>query len=137
MSYQGINIRHAKQRGEWAELLFMARASEQGLCVTRPWGDSAAYDFAVEHKGRFLRIQVKSTKYKRGNSYKCHVSANGVPYRRNQLDFIAAYVIALNVWYIIPAHATHRQPHVLLSPHRPTSKYARYQEAWHLLRRER
>ena len=30
----------------------------------------ARYDFAVEHNGRFLRIQVKCTKYKRGRSYK-------------------------------------------------------------------
>ena len=49
------------------------------------------------------------------------------------LDFIAAYVIPEQVWYIIPFAATHGQNEVLLAPHRPRSKYARYKEAWHLL----
>jgi len=64
MKNKGIDIKHPKQRGEWAELRFMARAAEHGLCVTKPWGDSARYDFAVEHNGHFLRVQVKSTKSK-------------------------------------------------------------------------
>ena len=27
----------------------MSRASEHGLCVSKPWGDSSRYDFVVEH----------------------------------------------------------------------------------------
>ena len=80
MSFHAINIQNAKQRGEWAELLFMARAAEHGLAIARPWGDSSPYDVAIERNGTFLRIQVKSTQCKRGNSFKCHVSSNGVPY---------------------------------------------------------
>jgi hypothetical protein len=49
MSY--VSIPHAKERGEWGELCFMARAAEHGLRVTKPWGDSAPYDFAIEHNG--------------------------------------------------------------------------------------
>ena len=126
---------HAKERGEWAEMRFMTRATEQGLRVTKPWGDSAPYDFAVDHNGRFLRVQVKCTTCKRGNSYKCHLDSNGVPYAPDDIDFIAAYVIPANAWYILPLAATHRQPDILLTPHNKNSKYARYQEAWHLLRR--
>ena len=136
MTNQGIDIQHPKARGEWAELRFMARAAEYGLCITKPWGDMARYDFAVEHNGRFLRVQVKCTKYKRGNSYKCNVTSNGVPYTTNQLDFIAAYVIPADAWYIIPTEATNHQEQILLSPHRQNSKYDRYKEAWHLLRGE-
>ncbi len=84
----------------------------------------------------FLRIQIKSTQCKRGDAYKCHVDSNGVPYLLNQLDFIAAYIITVAVWYIIPLEATHGQSEVLLAPHRPKSKYAKYQEAWHLLRND-
>ena len=54
-------IKNHKKRGEWAELRFMARAAEHGFHVTKPWGDSARYDFAIDHRGRFLRVQVKST----------------------------------------------------------------------------
>ncbi len=50
-----------KERGEWAEMRFMARAAEHGFRVSKPWGESSRYDFAVEANGRFLRIQVKST----------------------------------------------------------------------------
>jgi hypothetical protein len=129
----GALIRNHKLRGEWAELRFMARAAEHGLMVSRPWGDSAPYDVMVEHRERIHRVQVKCTTHRRGNSYQCHVSANGVPYAKGRLDFIAAYVIPADVWYIIPAAATGAQTHVLLSPHRKNARHARYQEAWHLL----
>ena len=100
------DIPHPKARGEWAELRFMARAAEHRLCVAKPWGDMAPYDFAVEHNGRFLRVQVKCTRYQRGHSYKCNITSNGTPYARTRLDFIAAYVIPADTWYIIrPRHS--------------------------------
>jgi hypothetical protein len=48
-----------KERGEWVELVFMARAVRLGFRITKPWGDSAAY--GVEAGERTLRVQVKST----------------------------------------------------------------------------
>jgi hypothetical protein len=134
MTHRGIDIQHSKLRGEWAELRFMARAAEHGLCIAKPWGDMARYDFAVEHNGHFLRVQVKCTKCKRERSYQCYIAHNGVPYASNQVDFIAAYVIETDVWYIILTDATKGQIHVMLSPHRQKSKYAQYKEAWHQLR---
>jgi PD-(D/E)XK nuclease superfamily protein len=47
----------------------MTRATELGLGVIKPWGDSARYDFVVEQGGRFLRVQVKSTTSKVDESY--------------------------------------------------------------------
>lgn len=43
-----------KERREWAELCFMARAADRGLNVSKPHGDSASYDVGVEQNGRFL-----------------------------------------------------------------------------------
>ena len=126
-------IRHAKARGEWAELRFMTRAAELGLRVTKPWGDNAPYDLAVETRGHFLRVQVKCTLFQRGRSYKCHLDSNGAPYTRAQIDFIAAYVIPADTWYILPIAVIAGHPDILLSPHRKSSKHARYKEAWHLL----
>ena len=128
-----IDIQHPKARGEWAELRFMARAAEHGLRVTKPWGDTAPYDFITEHCGRFLRVQVKCTWSRHENSYQCQINANGVAYSPDQIDFIAAYVIDPDVWYILPLAATSGQPQILLSPHRKRSKYAIYKEAWPLL----
>ena len=58
MNHRGMSIRHPKLRGEWAELRFMTCAAEHGLCVSKPWGETARYDFAVEYEGRFVRVQV-------------------------------------------------------------------------------
>src|SRR5580698_176684 len=135
MTIQRINIPHAKARGEWAELRFMTRAAELGLRVTRPWGDNAPYDLAIDHRGRFLRVQIKSTLCQRDNSYVCTICANHVPYTPDQIDFIAALVIPTNDWYILPIKATNHQQDVVLSPHRPNAKYSKYKEAWHLLKR--
>jgi hypothetical protein len=126
-------FKNYKLRGEWVELRFMTQAAEYGIMVSKPWGDSAPYDLMVEHKGRIRRVQVKSTAYKRDASYKCHVTANGIPYPADHLDFIAAYVIPTDTWYIIPIKAVGTQAHLLLNPNRKTHKYAAYKEAWHLL----
>ena len=132
MPIQRINIPHAKARGEWAELRFMTRAAELSLRVTKPWGDNAPYDFAIESAGQFLRIQVKCTQSRSGNSYRCSLTANHILYRPDQIDFIAAYVIPADTWYILPIAIIEGHPEIQLSPHRKTAKHAKYKEAWHL-----
>ena len=101
-----MSIRHAKERGEWAEARFITRALELGFRVSKPWSDSAPYDLATDHRGRFRRVQVKCTIFHRGNSYKCHLDSNGVPYSPKDIDFIAAYVIPTDTWYVLPILAT-------------------------------
>jgi len=130
-----IYIPHPKIRGEWVELRFMTRAIELRFRVSRPWRDSAPYDVVLEYRRRFRRIQVKCTTYARGNSFKCHLDHNGQPYSPKDIDFIAAYVIPTDTSYILPIRATHGQADILLTPNNPRSKYAKYQEAWHLLKK--
>ena len=138
MTIDGTSIKHCKMRGEWAELRFMARAAEHGLCVSKPWGDSARYDFAVEYGGQFLRVQVKSTTCKRRRSYSCHLHGNiKRAYTKEQIDFIAAYIIPLDVWFILPVEVALRSSrNLILSPNMAVSKHGVYKEAWHLLRGE-
>jgi hypothetical protein len=135
MKNPGMYIRHPKARGEWAELRFMTRAAELGFIVTKPWGDMAPFDLALAYRGHFVRVQVKCTIFHRGNSYKCHLDSNGVPYRPDQIDFFAAYVIPTDTWYILPIKATNHQPDILLTPHCKNAKYEKYKEAWPLLKR--
>jgi hypothetical protein len=133
----GASIEHPKQRGEWAELRFMARASEYGLCVSKPWGDSRRYDFIVEHDGKFVRVQVKSTTHRRSNSsYLCQFHNRvGQPFTSKQFDFVAVYIIPKNIWYIFPVDLfLNGRNSVCLSPHLKDSKHGTYLEAWHLLR---
>jgi hypothetical protein len=135
MNNSGVRIRHAKARGEWAEMRFMTRAAELGLRVSKPWGDNAPYDFAVDHRGHFLRVQVKCTCKKRLQSYVCSVSNRRGPYTSAQIDFVAAYIIPADTWYILPLAALHRSFDVWLNPNRKNSRYAEFKEAWHLLKR--
>jgi hypothetical protein len=127
-----------KLRGEWAELLFMTRASEHGLRVIKPWGDSSRYDCVVETRGSFLRVQVKSTSHRRCKHYSCGIERRGKKrYTAAEIDFFAIYVIPTDNWYIIPVEVASRSKGVLgLSPHNSLSKHAAYKEAWHLLRGE-
>ena len=37
--------------------------------------------------------------------YRCNVRCNRKPYKTNQIDFLAAYVIPLDLWYLIPANS--------------------------------
>jgi hypothetical protein len=66
-------IKDKKLRGEWAEAIFVVRASERGLEVSRPWGDSRSYDFVVGRPGHFSAVQVKCTVFdtKNGKGYIC------------------------------------------------------------------
>ena len=130
-----------KRRGEWVELQFMARATGKGFTVSKPWGDSARYDFAVEYGGRFHRVQVKSTSRCRPGdprAYMCSVvrryaDGKGKPYGKNEIDFFALFLIPEEVWYIVPAACATRH-HLHLKPSATRNRWFKYLEAWDLLR---
>ena len=95
-----------KQRGEWVELQFMAEAALHGYHVLKPWGDSLAYDVAVEHGGNLIRVQVKSTTKRANTGYSSQFRrSDGTkkPYSLDDVDFFAVYIVPLSVWYLIPA----------------------------------
>jgi hypothetical protein len=66
-------IKDKKLRGEWAESVFMVRAGEQGLPVSKPWGDSNSFACVVGRPGKFVAVQVKGTfaKLESGAGYIC------------------------------------------------------------------
>jgi len=93
-----------KERGEWAELCFMARVAGLGMGVSKPYGDSARYDVGVESGGRILRVQVKSTIYcRRGGEYSLNVMGpQRRKYEAGTVDLFAVYLIPVDEWYLIP-----------------------------------
>ncbi len=127
-----------KLQGELVELRFLARAAELGLRVSKPYGDSAPYDFLVESGGKVFKVQVKSTSYHKPDTrcYRCVTHHNTRRYSKNDVDFIAAYIRCEDAWYIIPMRAISARE-IYLNPHFRRNRYRRYREAWDLLIPER
>ncbi len=56
-------------------------------------------------------------------------------YRKTEVDFIVAFIVPENAWYVIPVAAVQHTPAIAVFPHvdRSRGKYERFREAWHLL----
>jgi hypothetical protein len=130
---QKPKITDKKLRGEWAEMVFMTRATELGLPISKPWGEMRSYDFVVGRPGHFVAVQVKSTIAEVGTGYECTVRGGHKPYPPGSFDFLAAYVVIENAWYIIPEEKTWGKDCLTLYPKSPKAKYEKYREAWHQL----
>jgi hypothetical protein len=130
-------IKDNKQRGEWAESVFMARAAENGLAVSKPFGESGSFDCVVGRPGKFVAVQVKCTQaeMQNGKGYVCSVKKNNQTYCAGSFDFLAAYVIPEDAWYIVPAKLIRGLQSVCLCTTGSEAKYEEYREAWHLLRK--
>lgn len=119
--------------GNIAELKFALLCIEQGIHVSKPLFDIAKYDLIIDIKGCLIRIQIKSTRYlnkgKRAHYYNCMVASgtkSKVRYSKNDIDFIAAYVIPEDAWYIIPIEEISAQS-IKLYPHRENCNH-RYEK---------
>ena len=133
MNSRAVNV----SKGEDGELLFLLRASEKGMKVAIPV-KTERYDFIVDVDGRLSRIQVKTTQGGKFTYIK-HVitlsSNRNKPYTANDIDFIAAFITSLKIWYIIPITKISGKHGISLYPDakRGLSQYEQYREAWHLL----
>jgi len=116
-------------------LCFMAKAAGLGMAVSKPHGESRRYDVLVEAGGRILRVQVKSTIYRRrGSEYSLNVMGpQRKKYQEGTVDFFAVYLIPVDEWYIIPYEAVGENLTLHFSPKGGRQKYGKYREAWHLL----
>jgi len=134
-----------KQRGELAEMRFMLKAAGLGFGVAKPWGDSERYDFVLDTGGgRFCRVQVKSTYVARSYSYavsaKESTDGKSKAYTAEQIDFLVAYIVAEDAWYVLPiaAFAPRKQIHVYPSGSKKKGggRYEKYREAWELMKED-
>jgi hypothetical protein len=94
----------------------------------------SSYDFVIGKTGRFVSVQVKSTISKQKTGYVCTVRGGHKAYAAGSFDFLAAYVVIEDAWYIIPAELIRGKECITLYPNSPTAKYEKYREAWQLLR---
>jgi hypothetical protein len=126
-----------KRRGEAAEAAFLARATSLGFAVCIPWGDSERYDSVVTLGQSFLRVQIKSAACYANTRYRVRTTGSSYTiYTPAEIDFLVAYLVPEDLWYIIPASAIGHRKGIRFYPHtRHPSRahFERYREAWCLL----
>ena len=127
----------SKHQGEWAEVRFLDQAFRRGLRVSKPYGDNTAYDFIVDSSGRLTRVQVKSVSLLDGDSFRITASHGGGRkrgYQSRDVDFIAAYVIPCDAWYLIPVRTVAGLKSIRLCPHRASHRrHEKFRNRWDLL----
>jgi hypothetical protein len=123
-----------KWAGEQAEAAFLNKAVSLGLSVSKPWGDSERYDFVVDAGRRMLRVQVKSTQYvfPERFGFVINMACRAALYTEEDIDFVAAYIVPPNLWYIIPVKACLDRSNLLFYPKSKNlrGRYEKYREAW-------
>jgi hypothetical protein len=131
---QRLDAPPRKRLGEAVEAAFLAKATMLGFPVLKPWGDSRPYDFAVESGRRLLQVQVKCATSHRGTRYDARAASSGKLYTLDDIDFLAAYVIKKDLWYVVPADAFVPRATVHFN-YGPQSQgmFERYRETWCLL----
>jgi hypothetical protein len=128
-----------KQLGEIAEAEFVAKAVGMGFVVAKPWGDSNPYDFIVNERRNFWRVQVKSA-HVVGKDGTCSFRAHDGElrsYSAEDIDALVAYAKPAEAWYVFPVRVVEGLKSLKLYPRSvgKRSKYERWREAWDVLRR--
>jgi hypothetical protein len=137
------NRPNTKRTGERSEAAFLYQATQRRFAICKPWGDSERYDFILDNRPQptvhLFRIQIKCTDCLRAGAYETRATYTTgntrAVYTKRDIDFIAAHVVPLNIWYIIPVEVCTPAPMLRFYPHRKAKKMRleKYREAWHLL----
>jgi hypothetical protein len=69
-----------------------------------------------------------------GKGYVCSVCSSNKPYPAGSFDFVAAYVVYEDAWYIVPEKEIRGMKAISLCTEGSGAKYEKYREAWRLLR---
>ena len=134
--------RNAKAKGDLAELAFLYKATSLGFGVAQPYGDKERYDFILDSGEQFWRVQVRSTSYFEAHRNSYTVNASHIDkghkvktYQAQEIDFFAAYIVPLDVWYIIPVNqlASLRFLRLYPSGSKWGGCFEAFREAWHLM----
>jgi hypothetical protein len=137
---RSIRARVAPKRlGEIGEAEFIAKVVGLGFVAAKPWGDSEAYDFIVNLRWVFWRVQVKSAHVigEDGTySFRAH-DHEQKSYTAEDIDALVAYARPEGAWYVFPVRVVEGLKSLKLYPgsRRKRSKYEKYREAWEILRK--
>ena len=133
---------NCKAKGDLAEIAFLHRAAAFGFGVATPYGDKEHYDFILDSGERFWRVQVRSTSYFEANRNAYTVNASHIgkgrqvkTYQPEEIDFLVAYIVPVDTWYIVPVNqlASLRFLRLYPSGSKWGGCFEAFREAWHLM----
>jgi PD-(D/E)XK endonuclease len=135
---------NTKRRGELAEIAFAHKAIAEGFAVSRPFGDSERYDLMVDSGVAQWRVQIKCSSTVRDGFYRVsshrRTPRGVISYLPSEVDFLVAYIIPEDTWFILPVTLDPYPLCLLIKPEscrRSEGHYGPYREAWDLLRAPR
>jgi len=118
------------------EAIFITECLVRNIPVYQPVADIYGVDMITGHD--LKKIQVKTCskiddRYKSSTSYKvqCRRGAACVAYD-NEFDYMAAYLIPIDTWYIIPIKELNKTT-IRVNPSSEKCKFHKYKKAWHLI----
>lgn len=128
----------ATLQGHLCEQVFSVECIKRNIPIYKPIADLYGVDFIIG-SNKLIRIQVKSTlkkdpRYKgSGSSYKICVR-HGAKSRayENQFDFVAVYLMPVNIFYIIPISMLNKTT-IRINPDSSRCKYYNFKERWDLI----
>jgi PD-(D/E)XK endonuclease len=129
-------LTHVKEKGEWGEIAFQAKALALGLSVAKPNGDNQPFDFIVTNQaGGMFRVQVKSgwAKDRVGYPIRCQWRNRG--FGDSAQDLFAVYIAPHDAWYIFPANVMGPNQFPRFYPHMPPNygPNEKWRNRWSLL----
>ena len=82
------------------------------------------------------RVQVKSTRYMGERRFSITARGCTDAYTEDEIDFLAVYIVPLDIWYVIPVKAFTPRKCLRFYPEDEGSlgRYEKYREAWWLMK---
>lgn len=125
-------------QGIFAESIFITKCLSRNIAINSPVADIHGYDFLLDMPSGFKKIQVKSVCRPciKKHSYSVSICRgfDKRSYTKGDYDYVAAYLIQDDIWYIIPFDEIGERITIRIFPKSDKSKWNGYKEAFHLLK---
>lgn len=111
-------LRDTKSTGVISELSVMVALAKSGYRLLLPYGENCRYDVAIERKGEFKRVQIKTGRLRDGviifNAFSSHTHRGGSSARlyTDEVDLFGVYCRATEGVYLIPVDEASQQCHL-------------------------
>jgi PD-(D/E)XK endonuclease len=130
---QAVADDNAKRSGEAVEAAFLASVCRLRIPVCKPWGDSERYDFVVDWRIGFWRVQVKGGSCLERGRYKVGPGGSGKPFTKEDMDFVVVHIVPEDLWYVVPIEIAEGLSTLWFNPRSTRGRFEKDREAWCLL----